>query len=235
MGYPGDQGPPGIQGPPGSPGTQGLQGPPGAQGETGAQGIQGPPGTQGETGAQGIQGPPGETGAQGIQGPPGAQGIQGETGPQGPSGAASITDYFFGANTATGTTAILPGNNIIFNQNGYPNLNITGNNGNGNIIVQNPGTYMIDVFVRGILDGNLPFLNTTLTVIANNVPVPGGFFSNVSDASGNVSFSISLLAVLNTVTNIPLEVVFNQAGGSILNYVNVNGAVNASIRIVRIS
>ncbi len=234
-GFPGEQGPMGPPGPQGLPGPQGPSGEIGPMGPSGEIGPMGPPGPVGEVGLQGlpgIQGPSGEVGPMGPQGP---SGEIGPMGPQGPSGEFMSPDYFFGANTQTGLSTILPGNNIIFNQNGFPNLNISGNNGTGAIIVKDPGYYIIDVFVHGTLAGNLAFQSTILSVLANNVQVPGGLWTTASDASGNISFSRSLLAHLNTIQNIPLEVQYNPGGGASLIYNNVNGEVNASIRIVKIA
>jgi hypothetical protein len=169
-----------------------------------------------------------------LQGPQGPQGEQGPQGPQGIPGENSISAYYFGANTATGTTTVIPGNNVIFNQNGYPNLSITGNNGNGTITIQNAGTYMIDIFVHGTLAGGLPFQSTSFSVLENNVQVPGGLLTLLSDASGNVMLSRNLLV---TLTGIPilLEVQYNPTGGASLVYNNTNGSVNASITIVKIA
>jgi hypothetical protein len=189
-------------------------------------------------GPQGIEGPPGPQGIQGIQGLQGPQGLQGLVGPQGPQGITgdnSITSYFFGANTATAQTTILPGNNIIFNQNGFPNLNITGNNGNGIIAVQETGTYMIDIFVCGVLAGNLPLQQTSFVVLENNVAVPGGLLTLLSDANGYVDFSRNLLVTLTAAPTIQLEVQYNPSGGASLTYNNTNGSVNASITIVKIA
>ncbi len=243
-GMKGEQGAPGFpgaQGPMGPHGPQGLQGP---SGEVGPMGPPGPIGPSGEVGPMGPPGPAGEIGPQGLPGligpsgevgPAGPQGLPGIQGPQGPSGEFASTNYFFGANTSTGITTILPGNNIIFNQNGYPNASITGNNGNGTINVQNNGVYMIDIFVHGTLAGNLAFQNTSLSVLLNNVQVPGGLLSTTSDASGNVSFSRSLLVTLTGAPVIQLEVQYNPTGGASLTYNNTNGANNSTIRIVKIA
>jgi hypothetical protein len=234
-GFPGEQGPmgpPGLQGPQGPSGEMGLMGPIGPRGLSGEIGPMGPPGPAGEAGPQGL---PGLMGPSGEIGPIGPQGLQGPPGPQGPSGEFVSPDYFFGANTSTGNTSILPGNNIIFNQNGYPNLNITGNNGNGTITIQNSGVYMVDVHLHGVLAGNLPSQTTTLSVNANNVQVPGGLWTTISDANGNISFSRNLLVQLTAAPNVQLEVQYNPGGGAALTYNNVNGEVNSSIRIVKIA
>ena len=167
MGAQGPQGETGPQGPIGLTGPQGPQGPAGPRGETGATGAtgaqgpqgeigpQGPQGPVGATGPQGAQGPQGETGPQGPQGPvgatgatgaTGAQGPQGETGTQGPRGLpGGVLSYadFYALIPTDNATAITPGGDVAFPQNGViANTNI-GRTSDTEFLLNAAGTYLV--------------------------------------------------------------------------------------------
>ena len=151
----GPQGPAGEMGPRGPQGVQGVIGPTGPQGPMGAQGPQGETGPQGPiglTGATGPQGPQGEVGPQGpagatgATGPQGAQGPQGETGPQGPRGLpGGVLSYadFYALMPTDNATAIAPGEDVAFPQNGViANTNI-GRTGDTTFLLNAAGTYLV--------------------------------------------------------------------------------------------
>lgn len=152
IGLPGPTGPQGPAGPRGETGATGAQGPQGPQGEigpqgpvgaTGATGAQGPQGIQGEVGPQGPQGPAGATGATGATGP---QGPQGEIGPQGPRGLpGGVLSYadFYATMPTDNATAITPGTDVAFPQNGViANTNI-GRTSDTEFLLNATGTYFV--------------------------------------------------------------------------------------------
>ncbi|MBR2381833.1 MAG: collagen-like protein [Clostridia bacterium] len=145
----GAQGPQGEVGPQGPAGATGAMGPQGPRGETGPQGPQGPQGATGATGPQGPQGevgPQGPAGATGATGPQGAQGPQGETGPQGPRGLpGGVLSYadFYALMPPDNATAITPGEDVAFPQNGViANTNI-GRTSDTEFLLNTAGTYLV--------------------------------------------------------------------------------------------
>ena len=237
QGTTGDVGPAGPQGPIGGQGPQGIPGPSGPSGPTGPvgpQGTDGPQGVAGPDGPQGSDGPQGPPGPQGPIGPTGATGSQGPSGPQGPigpTGESPINAYLYGANVAQGITTISGGSDIVFPETTFTSLNISSNNVTGIIIVNNTGKYMFYIYVRANIIGDLSGIPVTITLLANNIAVPGGVFTALSDVNGHILFSQSLLALINTVQNVPVKVVVSSPG---IYFNNTDGSVNANITIVRI-
>ncbi|KAG5840838.1 hypothetical protein ANANG_G00192920 [Anguilla anguilla] len=85
VGWPREQGLPGLMGEMGKPGRQGIPGDPGERGPPGIRGVMGYPGPKGMAGKPGHKGRDGENGANGQPGPPGKPGMRGPRGYKGES------------------------------------------------------------------------------------------------------------------------------------------------------
>lgn len=187
----GAQGPTGAAGPQGPEGPAGAAGPRGATGATGPQGLAGPTGATGPagiagatgpTGAAGAQGPIGVTGATGPQGPAGAQGAAGPTGATGPAGLAG--GQIWSASAVVGSSAG-PNAGYIMGPSGTTTPIFTGSpfltGSNINQAISTLGLFVPQNCKIG-----------TFTAIAT---------PSTTQASGNVSVSVSLVAQRNDGTS----------------------------------
>ena len=201
---PGPEGPVGPVGPAGPQGEASVvPGPEGPVGPVGPAGPAGPasvvPGPQGPQGQIGPSGPQGLQGIQGVPGPQGEVGPQGIQGVAGVQGASGISVYAYYSNTAS--QLVSQGNNVLFTDVNVQTAGLVYNAGAGEVLIVNPGTYVVTLMIRSAQDGQISIYlnNTTL--------VPSGVFINSGYCILDIGASNTLLSLKNTtVSALPLNI-----------------------------